>query len=86
MKIKLFEQFINDGFSEGEIVMINPDNDNENYDDFRGKELVITNVARNKDEHPGYDDSMNGENLYDLETVDGEPVPFSLYDYELVSA
>jgi hypothetical protein len=57
--------------------------DNENYIDFMDKVLVITHVATNTNQHPGYDDAMEGEPLFDLETEDGEEVPFSLYEYEI---
>ena len=72
-------------FSKGDTVMIEPDNDNENYDEFRNKKLRITNVAINRDEHRGFDEGV-GQALYDLETIHGKEVGFSLYDYELVSA
>ncbi len=55
---------------------------NENYKDFIGKDLIITNVAVNRDEHQGFDEGV-GEALYDFETKDGKEVPFSLYEYEL---
>ena len=57
--------------------------DNENYEKFMGKTLVITHIAYNTDEHPGYDDSCEGQALCDFEVEDTkEPVPFSLYEYE----
>lgn len=56
--------------------------DNDNYDSFRGKTLIITHVAYSKDEHPGYDDGLKGEALCDFKTTKGEDVPFSLYEYE----
>ena len=71
-------------FREGQSVTIAEDNDNENYDDFRGKELVIYHKATNEKEHRGLDNSMEGQALYSFflrET--GEQVPFSCYDYEL---
>ncbi len=57
--------------------------DNDSYDQFRDKFLRITHVAHDKNEHPGYDDSMNGQALCDF-VVEGtnENVPFSLYEYE----
>ena len=71
-------------FNIGQSVMIAENNDNENYDDFRGKELVIYHKATNEKEHRGFDNSMEGQALYSFflrET--GEQVPFSCYDYEL---
>jgi len=62
---------------------IKQSNDNENYDAFRDLELIITHVAYNKDQHPGYDSSMEGEALCDFEVkATGASVPFSLYEYE----
>ena len=68
-------------FKVGDKVKIASDNDNENYDKFRGKTLIVTHVAKNTDEHRGYDDSMEGMALYDFRGV-----PFSLYEYELESS
>lgn len=56
--------------------------DNDCYDSFRNKTLIITHVAYNTNEHPGYDNTMKGEALCDFETADGEDVPCSLYEYE----
>ncbi len=57
--------------------------DNENYVKYLNMPLIITHIARNTDEHPGYDEGLNGEGLYDLKTEAGEDLPFSLYFYEL---
>lgn len=67
-------------------VKISPEIDNENYAEFIDKTLVIYVISKNKKDHPGYDAGMNGEYLYDLKTLDGDDVPFSLYDYELIPA
>lgn len=72
-------------FKVGDTVRISR-NDNENYARFHGKTLVVTAVAENKREHPGYDDSVAGQGLYDLKTEKGKSVPFCLYDYELERA
>lgn len=53
--------------------------DNENYDSFRDKTLVITHVAYNTDQHPGYDSSCEGQALCDFKTEDGEQINSSLY-------
>ena len=71
-------------YSIGDIVMVSPENDNEGYNDFRNKKLRITLVAINRDEHRGFDEGV-GQALYELETLDGEQIGSSLYDYELVS-
>ena len=67
-------------------VRVARDNDNDGYDSFRDKVLRIVHVAKNRNEHPGYDEGISPEYLYDLETLDGESIGSSLYDYELESA
>lgn len=66
--------------------MVSPENDNENYNSFKNDVLIVTHVATNTDEHPGYDDSLKGQALYDLKTEDGGQIHCSLYDYELTGA
>jgi hypothetical protein len=79
---------------KGDIVTIT-DTDNEGYEKYRGMDLRVTHVATKymKSEeffrrgipdgyHPGYDPSSNSP-LYDLETLSGERVPFSLYGWEV---
>jgi hypothetical protein len=70
-------------YNEGDVVRISSENDNENYDEFRGKNLIVYSYACCEQGHPGYDSSMNGMQLLDLKTEDGEEVPFSLYEYEV---
>jgi hypothetical protein len=53
--------------------------DNDNYDKWRGKTLVITHAAN---EGNGYDDSVFPEMLCDFECVGGNAFPFALYEYE----
>lgn len=67
----------------GSKAKVSKENDNDNYNDFRNKVLIITHVARNTKEHPGYDTSMNGMALYDFKDKHGNEIPFSLYEYEL---
>ena len=67
-------------------VRVNPENDNENYNSFRNKVLIVANVAKNRDDHPGYDESVSPDFLYDLKTVNGKEINCSLYDYELIPA
>ncbi|MFJ8264285.1 hypothetical protein ACIQ4I_20480 [Rummeliibacillus sp. NPDC094406] len=69
-------------FTIGERVMVSRDNDNENYDSFRNKVLVVTHIATNKQEHKGYDGNLEAP-LYDLELENGEAINRSLYEYEL---
>lgn len=66
-------------------VKIHPDCENENYTKYRGQILRIYTISKNEQEHPGYDNSMYPDRLYDLKTESGEDVPFSLYDYELIN-
>jgi len=70
----------------GSKVKVSPDNDNDYYNDFRDKVLIVTNVAKNESEHRGYDSSVAPDYLYDFKTIDGQIVHCSLYDYELVPA
>jgi len=57
----------------------------ENYgEQWRDVVLVITHVAHNKNEHPGYDEGISPQGLYDLKREDtGEDLGMSLYDWEL---
>ena len=67
----------------GDKVRIVSDNDNENYDSYRGKALRIAKVFTSTKFHPGFDESA-GSALYDLVVAGtNEAVPFSLYDWEL---
>lgn len=70
-------------YEEGDKVKVASNNDNESYDDFRGKELLVVGVATSKADHRFYDEGMGGMALYDLQTMDGEDIGFSLYEYEL---
>ena len=67
-------------------VRVSPENDNDSYDSFRNEVLVITHVAKDRNDHPGYDESVSPEYLYDLRTASGKEVHCSLYDYELIKA
>lgn len=64
----------------GQRVKISSENDNENYDSFRDKVLIITNAEVGGQ---GYDDGMLPQKLMDFETEDGGEIPFSLYEYEI---
>lgn len=67
-------------YKTGDKVMISISNDNDNYDDYRGKILIITELEVGG---RGYDSTMYPQALIDLETIEGEEVPFSLYEYEI---
>ena len=73
-------------FSKGQKVKVNKENDNDNYDGFRNKVLIITGVYRNDKEHPGYDIGVYPERLYEFKTIDGEDIPCALYEYEIERA
>ncbi len=63
----------------GKKAMIKESNENENYDKFRGKVLIITH-ADNKGK--GYDSGLYPEQLCDFKLQDGSDFPFALYEYE----
>ena len=57
--------------------------DNDNYIDYMGKDLIITDAVNSVRENQFYDYSMGGMYLCDLEVLStGEVVPFSLYEWE----
>lgn len=64
----------------GQKVKVSSQNDNENYDSFRDKVLIITHAEVGG---LGYDSGMYPEKLMCFKTEDGEDVPFSLYEYEV---
>ena len=67
----------------GQVVVLTDDAVDNYGDRWRGRRLRITHVARSVDEHPGYDAAVAGEALVDMVCADtGEPVPFSVYEYE----
>jgi hypothetical protein len=53
--------------------------DNENYDSWRDKTLIITHAAN---DGLGYDESIYPEMLCSFKCVNGKEFPFSLYEYE----
>jgi hypothetical protein len=60
----------------GDKIMISSDNDNENYKKWRGKILIVEDVAYSREEHAGYDEGVGGA------LVSCKDFPFSLYEYE----
>lgn len=72
-------------FQVGSKVKIRPDNDNECYDSFRRRVMIITS---NEIGGRGYDrEGSGGGPLYCMKFADtGESVPVSLYHWELTSA
>lgn len=53
--------------------------DNENYEAYRDKVLIITHASNSG---IGYDDACYPEMLCDFECEDGTEFPFALYEYE----
>ena len=86
-------------FRVGDIVEMSADALDNYGEKWAGVPLVVESVATDympaskfftsgmpKGFHPGYDETAAGEGLYDLSVVDGEGLPFSLYDWELEAA
>ena len=71
-------------FKKGQKVRLAEDNDNENYTKLKNKIFIIDRIVPYSD--PAYDQGVYPQKLYDLKTMDGKNVPFSLYDWELQSA
>jgi hypothetical protein len=84
----------------GQVVTMNLDALENYGKEWKNVELVITYAANNANKympakeffergkprgyHPGYDDGVSGQGLYDLKRKDtGESLMFSLYDWEL---
>jgi hypothetical protein len=67
----------------GDKVKVSSENDNDNYDSFRDKVLIVENIATSENDTCAYDPSMNGMQLMDFTTEQGKEVPFSLYEYEV---
>ena len=89
-KTKTFKQYLKEnvrfeaGFKVGDLVIMTEDA-LENYGE-ANKEAVfeITSVATSTEEHPGYDEGMDGMGLCDLKnSKTGEEFGSSLYDFEL---
>lgn len=57
--------------------------DNHNYDSFMDKVLTVVNIATSESDNYFYDPSVDGMQLMDFITEEGEEVPFSLYEYEV---
>jgi len=72
-----------ENYKLGDRVKVSSDNDNDYYDSFRNKILIVTGISRNTEDHQGYDEGLNGEALYDLKDLKGNNINCSLYDYEL---
>ncbi|QST02532.1 hypothetical protein IMZ31_24080 (plasmid) [Pontibacillus sp. ALD_SL1] len=72
-------------YNSGTLVVIAEENDNDSYDEYRNMELKVVEVYRSTEDHPYYDEGLQGEGLHELvvNNKDETPVPFLLYHYEL---
>ena len=81
---------------KGDVVEMTSDALDNYGDEWAGVLLRITHVAikympaakffamgKPEGYHPGFDESCGDEGLYDLEALDGNPLSFSLYGWEL---
>jgi hypothetical protein len=71
-------------FKKGDTVVMSSDALDNYGSEYKDVLLVITHVATSKEDHPGYDSSMKGMGLYDLNNKKtGKALGMSLYDWEL---
>lgn len=70
-------------YSIGDKVIIDKNNDNENYNEFRDKVLIVEDICPY--DHPAYDMGVYPQQLLGFITEDNKEVPFMLYEYEIVS-
>ena len=67
-------------YKVGQKVKVSRENDNENYNSFRDKILIITHCEVGG---LGYDTCLYPQKLMSFKTENGGRVPFSLYEYEI---
>ncbi len=79
--LKTFEAYNKDEYKVGDRVKITSDNDA--YDKFKDKVLIVTDVYHNEDENPLYDMGVYPQLLMDFVTEDNNDVPYSLYEWEI---
>ena len=70
-------------YKVGDKVMIARDNDNDGYDKYRNKTMIITDAYYSEEYCFAYDNSMNGMGLFRLELLNGDSVDCMLYEYEI---
>ena len=70
-------------YKVGDKVKVSSENDNNSYNEFREKTLVITDAEVGG---VAYDMAVYPQKLMCFETIDGEEIPFSLYEYEIEHA
>lgn len=68
-------------FRIGDEVQITSDNDN--YENYIGRILIVTDIAKSTSEHLGYDTEVGGQLIDMVVKGTNEEVPYSLYDWEL---
>jgi hypothetical protein len=67
----------------GDKVRVSGENDNDSYDDFRDKTLIVTHAEVGG---RGYDNAVYPQQLMCFKTEEGDDIPFSLYEHELEPA
>ena len=70
-------------YKVGDKVMIACNNDNDRYDKYRNKTMIITDAYYSEEYCFAYDKSMNGMGLFRLELLNGDSVDCMLYEYEI---
>ena len=70
-------------YKVGDKVMISRNNDNDEYEEYRNKTMIITDAYYSEEHCFAYSYSMNGMGLFRLELPNGDGVGFMLYAYEL---
>ena len=70
-------------YKVGDKVMIACNNDDDGYDEYRNKTMIITDAYYSEKDCFAYDNSMNGMGLFRLELPNGDSVGSMLYEYEI---
>lgn len=70
-------------YKVGDKVTIAYNNDNDGYEEYRNKIMIITDAYYSEEDCFAYDNSMNGMGLFGLELLNGYNVEFLLYEYEI---
>ena len=70
-------------YKVGDKVMIAYDNDNDGYEEYRDKIMIITDAYYSEEYCFAYDKNMSGMGLFRLELPNGDSVGSMLYEYEI---
>ena len=70
-------------YKVGDKVRIAYNNDNDGYEEYRNKIMIITDAYYSDEYCFAYDKSMRGRGLFRLEFPNGDSVGFMLYEYEI---